>query len=134
VDGDQRLACDNERGLVGAAAREVPPHRDDGQETDDADGDDRGLDHASGDVTEGDALVLPPDNGEDRDSGTDVRYHEEHLKERSDEDAGVGAGAQDVVRVAEDWTVEHERGNRCDEGEDEKHAGGERGLSGRVHV
>ena len=133
--GWRRAPCRRrQRGRVARRPANVPPQGDDCQEADDADGDDGGLDDAGGDVAEGDALVLPLDDGEDRDGGADARDGEEHLKERAGEDAGVGAGAEDVVGVVENGAVKAERGNRGDEGEDEKHAGDERALSGRVHV
>jgi len=133
VDGHERLAGDDERGRIGAAAREVPPQRDDRQETDDADGDDRGLDYASGDDTKRHALVLPPDHREDRDGATDSRGDQKYLKERRHQDARVGAGAEDVVGIVEHGPVEDERGNRGDEGDEVQHARDERGLPERVH-
>jgi len=87
VDGDQRLAGDAERAGIRAGSREVLPQRHDGQQADQADDDDDGLDDTAGDVAERERLALPLDDRPQHDDGADVGDGEEDLAERAQSDA-----------------------------------------------
>jgi hypothetical protein len=82
MDGDQRLAGDDERGSVCAgSSREVLPQGHDRKEADDADDDYGGFKDTSGDIAEGDAFALPLDDGPQRDGGADVGDGKDDLEE-----------------------------------------------------
>jgi hypothetical protein len=65
--------------------------RHDREQADDPGHDDDGLDDAAGDVAEGDPLVLPLDDREQRDRGPDDCDREDHLAEGSREHPDVAA-------------------------------------------
>ena len=66
-------------------------------QAEDADADEHAFHDTGGDVAEGEALVLPLEDREQHDGGADVGDDDDHLEERSEGDAAVGAGADDVV-------------------------------------
>jgi hypothetical protein len=67
-------------------------------------------DRARGDVAEREGFAVSPEDREHHDRRADVADHQEDLEERAERDAGVVAGAEDVVGVAEHRVVENERG------------------------
>jgi hypothetical protein len=110
----------DQRGLVRAGDARLPQrhHR---QEADDADDNDRGFQGAQADVTKGDAFILPPDDRKQRDGSTDDGKGEDHLKERAQEHAGVWTGADDIAGAVEHRTVQDERTDRGDVGDEVEH-------------
>ena len=121
MDRDQRLADYGEGG--GIRARSPLPQRHDRQEAEDAHGDEGGFDEAGRDKAEGEDFVLPLEDRKQREGGADVGDDEEHLQERSQQHAGVGAGTGDVAGVVEHGGVEHEEcGDRREVGDEEEHA------------
>jgi hypothetical protein len=84
------------------------PQRDDGDEAEDADGDEHGFDNAGRDTAEREDLVVTLENREQGQGGADVRDDEEHLQKGPQQHAGVGARSRDVTRVLENGRVENE--------------------------
>jgi hypothetical protein len=70
MDCDERRAGGHERARICAGnAREVLPQGHDGEEADDADGDEGAFNEPSGDIAERERFVLPLEDGERRDGG-----------------------------------------------------------------
>jgi hypothetical protein len=95
----------------------------DRHQAEEADGDEGALHDTSCDVAEGERFVLPLEDREQRDRGADVGDDKDHLEERPEGDAGVGARADDVAGVVEDRVIQDQpRWDRGDEGDEEEHA------------
>src|SRR5688572_4860362 len=91
-------------------------HEDDPRSDEDA------LDDSSGDVTDGDGLVLPPRDRVEHNSRSNVREDEKELQEGSQIDLVVLAPTGDVGgRVVENWLEESQRCDGGDERDDEQH-------------
>jgi hypothetical protein len=100
---------------------EILPQRHDREQADDPGHDDDGLDHAAGDVAEGDPLVLPPDDREQRDRGPDDRDRQDDLAAGSQQHPDVATGSRhDVARIAENGAVEGQARERRDRRDDEE--------------
>ena len=76
---------------------------------------------SSDDVAERDGLVLLLEQWEQHDGAAHVGDDQQHVEERADEHAGVGACTDDVVWIREDGAVEEHCCDRRDEGKEEKH-------------
>ena len=123
MDRHERAADHGEGGRVRAGSSgQVLAQGHDGEDADQADDDDGGLEDARGDVAKGEAFALPLDDRKQHDRGADVGDREDDLQERAELHARVSAGTQDVVGVLEQRRVERDRGNRGDEGDDKEHA------------
>jgi len=110
---------------------EIPPQRHDREQADNPGHDDNGLDEAASHIAEGDPLVLPPDDREQRDRGPDDSDREDHLAAGPQQHPGVAAGGRhDVARVAENGTVEGQTRQRRDRRDDEERPRQHRGLPG----
>jgi hypothetical protein len=126
-------AVRNDAPSAPAAGGEVLPQADHREHAQDADGDERGLDDTRGDVAESDGFVLPFQDGEQHDGGTDVGDTDADLQEGAQGDLPVGAGTGDVVGIAQQRAVKQGPGDREDDRDDEQHPGDERGLPGAGH-
>ena len=105
-------------------------HRDDGEQADRADGDDGRLDEAPRHMAESHALVLPLDDRIQGDGGAHDGDGEQHLEERSDQDAGVvHRRRHDEVGRAENGAVGEHPGDGRDLGDQEEDAGDDGGPS-----
>ena len=72
---------------------------------------------------------MPLEDREQDDGAADVGEDEHQVEECPEGHAAVGAGAGDEGGIAQDGPVGEHGAYRGDEGEDEQHAHGERGLS-----
>src|SRR5262245_27833574 len=131
--GDEGLAGrDCHRGVGAGRAGVVLAHSDDGEQADDADGDDRGFQHARGDEAKCQGLVAPLEDGEQSDGGADGGQGVDHIQRAAPEHAGVRSGADDVRRVVEDRAEQDQGRDRGGERDQVEHAGDEDVAPGRV--
>jgi hypothetical protein len=112
LECDERLVRSDERGRIGAQS--VLSQCYDCKDAQDADQDKGALNETSGDVTEGEAFVLPLEEREQHHGAADVGDDKEQLEERTKEHAGVGARTVDVVGIAQDTSVRELSCNRGD--------------------
>jgi hypothetical protein len=123
MDRDERPAGDGERGWVGrACSPDSLPQFHDGEDAEDADGDEDALNETSRDIPHREAFVDPPEDRKQHDGGADVRDDKQDLQEHAEEDPLVGARAEDVVVVLQERAVQQNCGDRRDERDDEQHA------------
>src|ERR1700682_4655804 len=83
------------------------------------------------DEAERDSLILPLDHREQRDGGADTGEGHDHLQDGADDDAGIRAMPEDVVRSAQ--RIVEEEGRDRDEAEQVERAGGKGGFSEWTH-
>jgi len=118
-----------------AAPPEVLPQSHDRKQAQEADGDEGRFNDSSHDIAKRERFVLPPEDREQHDGGADVGDDEDHLEERSESDAVVGAGADDVVGVVQHRGVENELcWDGSHEGDDEEQADNECSPSQWAHL
>src|SRR5438132_448873 len=84
------------------------------------------------DEAQRDSLILPLDYREQRDGGADTGERHDHLQDGADDDAGIRAMPEDVVRSAQ--RIVEKEGRDRDEAEQVERAGGKRGLSKWTHL
>ena len=95
----------------------------DPEHEDDAGCDEHALHQTSGDIAEGEDLVLPPQDRVHHDGCPDVRDDEQQLEEHSEIDLAVLAATGDVRGwVVENGLEESERRYRGDERDEEQHS------------
>ena len=99
-----------------ASAPASVPQRHDGEDGQDADGDEDAFHDASRDVPQGQGFVLPSEDRERHDGCADVRDDEKQFEERRQVDAAVGTATGDVtLGIVEHGLEEGQRGDRGDE-------------------
>ena len=121
LERDQRLAGGDERSGI-LTRSSLLAQRHDRKEAQDAYGDGGALNDTSRDIAEGEDLVHPLEDGLNHDGGADPGDDEDHLQERAQPNACVGAATDDVAGIVKHGDVEKNGGDRGDVRDQEQYA------------